>query len=189
MSGREQIGIDPPRQGFDPADEPRIWQLLVDADRSFIPPLSSRSSSVQSELGAHDFDPLGPRTYFASLREQWFQLARTDTGLVIGLMSHRPRYILPVDLEGGAHHYVSTVIVDRSYRRQGITRRMYTELLRWAAEAEEGVATRTWSTNDGHLALLAQMGFAVVHRLVDDRGGGLDTVYLVRHRAPAGASS
>lgn len=177
------MDIDPPRLGFDIQDEPQIWRLLVDADRSFIPPLSSRSSSIASDLGAHDLDPAGPRTYLTSLRGQWFQMARNETGMVVGMMSYRPGYVLPVDDNAGPHHYVSTVIVDPVHRRQGITRRMYTQLIERAADAGESVATRTWSTNDGHLALLTQLGFAVIQRMADDRGPGLDTVYLANQHA------
>jgi len=51
---------------------------------------------------------------------------------------------------------------------------LYLELLR----RERGwIATRTWSLNSAHIHILEKLGFALVKRLVDHRGPGIDTVY------------
>lgn len=186
MSSEADVSIDPPRAGFESRDSARMWELLRDADASFIPPLSARNSTVQQQLGGNDADDLadvdvrGPLVYFESLRSQNFFLARDGHGAVIAFMSFRTGYTLPAADRCERYHYVTTVIVDPRHRRQGITRRMYELLIAEAAAHGEGVATRTWSTNDAHLALLETIDFTVVIRRPDDRGTGIDTVYLAR---------
>lgn len=182
MNERAVYRIDRPRQGLEPKDRHAVWQILADADEQFIPPLSARTSSVQSDLVASDLDPDGPREYFSSLRTQHFLIARGPEGRAVGFMSFRKDYSLPdeVPVERGSYYYVSTVIVGRAHRRQGITRAMYELLLDDAALHRQGVATRTWSTNAGHLALLEQLGIGVVHTIPDGRGRGIDTLYLAQ---------
>lgn len=182
MEEREESRIDPPRRGLDPKDEDAIWKLLADADGQFIPPLSSRTSSVQPDLVDSELDPAGPREYFTSLRAQHFLIARDSEDRAVGFMSFRPDHSLPAEVSVRRHgyHYVSTVIVDPAHRRRGITRAMYEILLEDAARHGHGIATRTWSTNAGHLALLDQLGVEVVHTIPGDRGRGVDTIYLAR---------
>lgn len=152
------------------------------ADGQFIPPLSARTSSVQSDLLTSELDPDGPREYFNSLRTQYFLIARGAEGRAVGFMSFRKNYRLPEEAFAAADlcYYVSTVIVERAHRRQGLTRAMYGLLLDDADHHGYGVATRTWSTNAGHLALLAQLGIDVVHTIPDGRGRDVDTLYLAR---------
>ncbi|PMC75150.1 MULTISPECIES: GNAT family N-acetyltransferase [unclassified Brachybacterium] len=167
------------------ADVGEVWRLLHAADGEFIPPLSARESSTVQELSEPDptrlrTAPEGPREYFASMREQQFLLVRDEQGAVIAFMSFRPDYELPVQGFDAPCWYITTLVVDPPHRRRGISRALYAVMLHAAQLADRLVATRTWSTNDGHLALLDQLGFRVLERLVDDRGPGLDTLYLVR---------
>lgn len=181
MEERVKSRIDPPRLGIDPKDLGSVWEILVDEDRNFIPPLSARTSSVQSDLEVGELDPDGPREYFTSLRAQYFLIARGAAGRVVGFMSFRKNYRLPgATVASDCYFYVSTVIVERTHRRQGLTRAMYEVLFADAAHHRQGVATRTWSTNAGHLALLGRLGVAVVHTIPDGRGQGVDTLYLAR---------
>lgn len=174
--------IDPPRQGLDPSDVHEIWEILEEADGQFIPPLSARDSSVQSDLVVDELDPDGPREYFAALREQFFLIARDAGGRAVGFMSFRRDHRLPAEasVQSDEYFYVSTVIVAPAHRRRGITRAMYELLLEEAARHGQGIATRTWSTNSGHLALLDELGVGTVLTIPDGRGRGIDTVYLAR---------
>lgn len=182
MEERVHSRIDPPRHGLDPKDLDSIWEILRDADGQFIPPLSARTSSVQSDLIVSELDPDGPREYFDSMRTQYFLIARGTKGRAVGFMSFRKNYRLPEEASAppGLYYYVSTVIIERAHRRQGLTREMYELLLENADHHGHGVATRTWSTNAGHLALLEQLGIDVVHTIPDGRGRGVDTLYLAR---------
>jgi hypothetical protein len=42
------------------------------------------------------------------------------------------------------------------------------------------VITRTWSTNHNHLALARNMGLTRSVVLENDRGNGVDTVFLIK---------
>lgn len=182
MSEPGTFRIDVPRRGIDPHDADAIWEILVQADGQFIPPLSSRTSTVQSDLSTSALDPDGPREYFDALRAQHLLVSRDESGRAVGFMSFRKDYRLPeaASVQRDAYFYVSTVIVEPAFRRRGITRAMYDVVLEESCRAGQGVATRTWSTNAGHLALLEQLGIDVVHRVPEGRGPGVDTLYLAR---------
>lgn len=178
--------IDDPRHGAGPPEDEAIWQLLLAADEEFVPPLSTRESTTQAALrpatqAEDDAMGEGPVQYFEALQDQQFILAREKrSSAVVGFLSFRAGHRLPAPAPEGHHLYVSTVIVGRDHRRRGITRAMYQRLLAEAALLGQGVATRTWSTNTGHLRLLEQIGIAEVLRLPDHRGTGIDTLYLAR---------
>lgn len=160
-----------------------IWQLLLDADQSFVPPLSARHSSTQSALStATPGEVREPRQYFEALQKQHFILARpvNEGSAVAGFMSFRTGYTLPAGRSAPQYHYVTTVIVRPASRGQGLTTRMYRRLMAVAKATGNGVATRTWSTNAHHIGLLSKLGFSVAHRVPNDRGVGVDTVYFVK---------
>lgn len=165
----------------------RVWELLRSADREFVPPLSARRSSTQTDLSgsAPGIVPDGPREYFAVMSAQPVLLAymtRGTSDAVAGFMAFRRDVALPGPPRPSL--YVTTVVVDPACRRQGVTSAMYRELIALATAEGCGVSTRTWSSNAGHLALLEGLGFRIIERRVDDRGPNIDTVYLER----AGAS-
>lgn len=170
--------IDDPRQGIGASEHEAIWQLLLAADEEFKPPLSSRESTTQAVLSEAS-QAEGPVQYFETLKNQQFILAREkQSSEVVGFLSFRADHRLPAPAPEGRHLYVSTIIVGRDHRRHGITRAMYQRLITEGARLGQGVATRTWSTNTGHLRLLELLGFAEVLRLPDHRGPGIDTLYL-----------
>lgn len=171
----------------DAALEPKvaaaIWQLLLDADQSFVPPLSARHSSTQSALStATPGEVREPQQYFEALQKQYFILARPvdDGNGVAGFMSFRTAYTLPAGAYAARYHYVTTVIVRPASRGQGLTTRMYRRLMATAKATGNGVATRTWSTNPHHIGLLTKLGFTVAHKVPNDLGAGVDTIYFVK---------
>lgn len=99
---------------------------------------------------------------------------------VDGLMSYVHGYRLVTEGYEGPCLYVSTVVVRPASRGRHLAERMYGELIALSQRTGLPVATRTWGTNAAHLRVLGRLGFAVVGRLVDDRGPGVDTVYLLR---------
>lgn len=153
-----------------------VWDLLCRYDHEFIPPLSAREYTDQSDLTLDVTGMKEPKRYFEMLKEQSFLLAQ-EQDQVVGFMSFRPDY----RYEHGGEHvgtiYVTTVIVDQAYRGQGITTRLYKELEEIAKARNLPIMTRTWSSNDGHIRVLHNIGMQEVNRIKDGRGPGLDTVY------------
>jgi len=163
----------PPRR----LEEP-LRRLLTDADEEFVPPLSARASTVQSSLGPAIARAQGIEAYLAGVLGQALLVAEAADGL-LGLLSYRPHHVVAVHGREpiGPLAYVTTVVVTPSARGRGVARALYGALL---AEVGGGaVATRTWSHNDAHLRLLESLGFTEAIRLPDDRGPGVDTVYLL----------
>ena len=63
-----------------------IMELLSLCDQEFIPPLSARSSTIQSNLGPQGGKREGPVAYFENIQHQPAFLA-VDDGRVVGFMS------------------------------------------------------------------------------------------------------
>jgi ribosomal protein S18 acetylase RimI-like enzyme len=208
-----------------PVADPTPWagavrRLLWRTDDEFVPPLSTRSGTTQTDgLAAasershrRSTDPPNPDpvsrdatsggfdAYCASVLAQPAVLALGDapgdereagngngdgdrdgdeTGTVVGLLSVRDGYRASTLGDYQPAAYVTTVVVDPAVRRRGIARRLYTTLAEDppADVASPFLATRTWSTNRGHVTLLTDLGFEAVTRLPDDRSAGVDTVY------------
>jgi ribosomal protein S18 acetylase RimI-like enzyme len=74
------------------------------------------------------------------------------------------------------------LVVDEGYRNRGIATAFYNYLLSSLPPAlsQPAVSTKTWSTNRPHIAILESVSFDCVHRVVDDRKAGVDTVYYAR---------
>ncbi|MBR2801423.1 MAG: GNAT family N-acetyltransferase [Erysipelotrichaceae bacterium] len=159
------------RQELSEKEKGEVWQILIESDREFVPPLSARSSTVQQDLQDTNEKEL-PSAYFAALQEQSFLLAKEGEE-TLGFLSYRQGYVLE-KLGKEAYTYVSTVIVRKPYRGQGITAQLYQHLRKIT---EEKVLLRTWSGNTAHMAVLTKLGFREVLRIPNDRGEGIDTVY------------
>lgn len=157
-----------------------VWELLCQYDSEFIPPLSVREYTNQSDLMVSSTAKQEPNRYFEMLKEQSFLIAQ-DRDKVIGFMSFRLHYVYE-DLNDRVETiYVTTVIVDKEYRGQGITTQLYTELEEIARQRNQPIMTRTWSTNDSHIRVLNKIRMQEVKRIEDGRGPGLDTVYYRKY--------
>lgn len=157
-----------------------VWELLCRYDSEFIPPLSAREHTYQSDLTIGLTAKKEPKRYFEMLKEQAFLLAQNQDK-VIGFMSYRPHYVSEDLNEQVETIYVTTVIVDKEYRGQGITTRLYTELEGIAKQRKMPIMTRTWSTNDSHIRVMNKIRMQEVKRIEDGRGPGLDTVYYRKY--------
>jgi ribosomal protein S18 acetylase RimI-like enzyme len=155
-----------------------IRRLLELADEEFVPPLSARSGTDQRD-GLDDSAGDSLDAYLDAALDHTYILARVE-GEVAGVLSFHDGYEIP-ELEGYLpSNYVSTVIVHPDHRRNGYARGLWNRMLQDLPESrrEPFVTTRTWSTNDSHVELLAELGFEEVTRIPDDRGPGIDTVYF-----------
>lgn len=155
----------------------QIFKLICDADKEFVPPLSSRNSTTQTNLSENADRGELPYEYFEGIKDQAAILAVEDNK-IIGFMSFIPEKCVKMGKKQIHALYLSTIIVDKENRRRGISYGMYQFLL--DKYKDKNIITRTWSTNLGHLELLKKLGFQLIKCIPDDRGEGIDTVYYGR---------
>lgn len=151
-----------------------IREMVREADAEFIPPLSARSGTTDTDLtGATTEGDVGP--YVRQMLSQEILAAFDEDGFLAGVLPYIPARVLRRGEEEVTAEYVSMIIVGADHRRRGVARALYEALL----SRGDAVATRTWAQNDGHLALLGDLGFSEWWRIPGDRGPGVDTVYLL----------
>lgn len=156
----------------------QILKILTSCSDEFVPPLASRKSTTQSNLtNSHENACDIPYDYFEALKKQHILIAEED-GIVMGFMSFKENYITDIITKQYIPNiYISTVIADKNFRRQGVTKGLYQSLL--GKYKDKTMFTRTWSTNFSHIKLLTSLGFAEFKRISNDRGNGIDTVYFI----------
>lgn len=152
-----------------------VRTLLADCGDEFVPPLSSRYSTRQSELGPNQPHGDGVSAYFEEMRRQPIILAQEGHELT-GFLSYIPGFVL--DFLPDRSCYVSTICVDRKRRHRGIASSLYERVERIARPGI--VSLRTWSTNEAQIAVLERRGYVCARRIADDRGRGIDTVYFAK---------
>lgn len=154
-----------------------IHALLVQADQEFIPPLSSRGSSTQTDLSQTQSVSQGAKAYYETMAAQPAILAVDETGKCVGFMAFKRDYTCEYVGET-PNLYASTCVVHPSTRGQKLMERFYRKMIELFPQCH--IFTRTWHTNYPHLRVLEKLGFAQIARLKDHRGPGLDTVYFQR---------
>ncbi|NLK86553.1 MAG: GNAT family N-acetyltransferase [Clostridiaceae bacterium] len=161
-----------------------IWDIMCDCNREFVPPLSSRNSPTQSNLltgrddTQTDVDDK-PYVYFEEIRKQHFILAEIE-GKVIGFLTFKTDHMCDALQDFGVSNYITTVCIDKKYRKQGILSRLYEHMENKLPDSIHcsKVSTRTWSQNDAHAGFLLKRGYTLLKTLPDDRGPGIDTLYF-----------
>ena len=152
-----------------------IKELLVLCDSEFLPPLSSRKSTVQNDFAADEAGG-GVDAYFNDIKNQSAFISYSGKTLM-GMMSFRENHTSHImDNSCLPNVYISTIIVHPSYRRQGLTGKFYRDVMEKYPDRK--IFTRTWSTNEAHIGLLKKLGFSEYARIENDRGQGIDTVYF-----------
>ena len=151
-----------------------IIQLLEESDNDFLPPLSRRGSPNDKAFLGENNGSNGVLSYYTEMNRQPI-LAAFSENKIVGFVSFRE------DNRDGENSsiYVSTLVVAKAARGQGLTRGMY-DYLSSTAFPEHAFRTRTWSTNAAHIKILSRFGFHETKRLENDRGAGIDTVYYER---------
>ena len=105
-----------------------ILELLTLCDMEFIPPLSSRNSTTQSNLEPGEEHAAVPTQYFAHIRSQSAFVAE-DNGHVVAFMSFKKNYVCEeIPPSFSPNVYITTVIVRQNYRNGGITNSFYRKL-------------------------------------------------------------
>ena len=154
----------------DEAERQAVYDILVECDDDFVPPLSYRAGTKQTDWTHKGATHEGVRDYFDTVMQQHVLLWKRD-GEVIAFMSFRPH---------GSVCYLSTLCVRHACRGQGLSPKIYRAAQQWAREhGGEITVLRTWSTNAAQMHLMGKLGYVEKARLKDDRGPGVDTVYYV----------
>ncbi|MFD1019822.1 GNAT family N-acetyltransferase [Thalassobacillus hwangdonensis] len=165
-------------------EKKRVWEILCECDKEFVPPLSARENSAENELlgeGAEDAEPV---EHFEEMIEENFLLAKDQaSGEVVGFLTFRNGYECHELRNHAPSNYITTICVTKTYRNNGITKRFYhhmnKENLPEQAHASY-VTTRTWNGNGAHIKVLETIGFEVAERLENHRGEGIDTIYFAK---------
>ena len=164
------------------ANQNGVWKLLLRCQGEFVPPLSARHDTTQTDLAPVASAALAekpPLDYFEKLLEQSFVLC-FDGEKMRGFLSFIDGYSCAPDIPLADTLYVSTILVAPEARNQGAANGMYERLFAYSSQTGRGISTRTWSTNRSHISILEKNGFRCVLSIPNDRGAGIDTVYYKR---------
>ena len=165
-----------------PALNPDLWQQLLElCDQDFVPPLSHRNSTSQTNWAETEEKTDGIAEYLENICSQHVVLWKKE-GVVRAFMTWKDHFNCE-NLEAYPDScYLTTLCVWPDYRGQGISEVMYAEAEKDIAAKFPGsrITLRTWSTNGAQEHILDKLGYGLVRRLKDDRGEGIDTVYFVK---------
>lgn len=158
-----------------------ILEMLYAGDKDFVPPLSARSSTTQSDLTSSSSNEDGVRLYFNEMKKQRFLVA-TEGETLLAFVSFKENYTnSAIDENLLPNIYISTLIVKPEARGKHLTQTMYDMLFK--AFADRNILTRTWSTNAAHIRILSKFDFKTLSILENDRGQGIDTIYFIKRPA------
>lgn len=165
--------VDPTASSTSDVD---VELLLEQVDQEFCPPLSCRSDT-RSTIAASGAGR-GLSAYLEAMRQESWLLA-VERGRVVGLLSFVLRRDDPVLPQCFPSLYATTVAVVPDRRRAGTATQLYRALADHAGRCDVPyLTTRTWTTNDSHARLLAELGFRVVATRPDERAPGIGSVHF-----------
>jgi len=157
-----------------------IRRLLTAANESFLPPLTDPSRAEMSRASGQ-----APSTDIDSHVDGCVDrpmVGALDGDQLVGFASFEPM----VDSEPLADYtptnHLTVLVVDEAYRNQGLATDLYGYLFESLPpnQQQPAISTKTWSTNDAHLAILDSLDFTCVASVKNDRAPGVDTVYYAR---------
>lgn len=124
---------------------------------------------------------LPPYRYFEELKTQEFISAvQIGSNKTIGFISYSTQHKFEFLKNEHQIIYITTVIVDKEFRGNGITGNMYDCLFKHLKTQFNSkiIITRTWSTNRSHIRILFNKGFAQILTKKNHRGNSIDTLYF-----------
>ncbi len=153
-----------------------VKQLLEMCNEDFVPKLSARNSSTQSDFDASTEGNSSLDGYFKCICTQvnYFLI---ENKKVVAFMSCIENYVSSV-IQASPNMYISTLIVHHDYRKRGYASRIYEYVIK--KNSKKHIYTRTWSENNSHINILLSRNFHEFERIEDDRGPNIDTVYYER---------
>ncbi len=149
-----------------------IKELLMLADKEFVPPLSLRHSSSQLNFNNKQKTENIENYLNDILKQENILVIDDEKDKIVGFLSFKFDYILNFDDERKFgleknNIYISTIIVNKKYRGRGITYSMYKLLL--SKFPQKYLYTRTWSGNNSHIFILNKLDFSELYRAENDR--------------------
>ena len=159
----------------------QIFDIMLEGDKDFVPPLSARFSTSDMSFSANTGAKNGINAYFEDMiREQI--LAAVEDGVLLGFVTFKRDLVNGViGADTLPNLYICTLLLSPAARGKGLTKAMYAHLFN-TLYPEANIYTRTWSTNTAHLKILEHFGFSLIKRIKNDRGAGIDTVYFEKKR-------
>ncbi len=159
-------------------DEEAVLALLEETESEFVPPLSKRTSTHQTDLSTPAAsDRTGVEAYFAELAGQPFLLAREGRRFA-GFLSYIRGFDAGWIRLGADAVYITTICTAPEFRHRGVASALYRALEKRICPS--AMLIRTWSTNGAQRSLLEKGGYRMVRCLADDRGPGIDTLYYLK---------
>lgn len=169
-----------------PHTENLVWEILWECEQDFYPPLSTRDSTEQSQLHTSreaESISIAPLSYFEELKKQHFLLA-TDkaTHTLIGFLSYRHGYESDETIQYSPSNYITTTCVRKSMRNRGVANQLFAFMEAEIPQSQQlpFITRRTWSTNYNQLSLYEKYGYTCIHRILNDRDNGVDTLYYAK---------
>ena len=158
-----------------------IYQMISDSDFEFVPPLSKRSSTSQTNLSGNT-EGKGVLDYFQGVLKQEI-LGAFDNGELQGFVSFIKDFDSNViSKDSFPNIYISTLVSKKSARGKGLTKGVYDYLFN-TLFPDRNIFTRTWSTNIAHISILNKFGFNIIKTIENDRGNNIHTVYLEKQKS------
>jgi ribosomal protein S18 acetylase RimI-like enzyme len=166
----------------------QVRELYAEVDSEFVPALSQRGSVAQ-RLDRWDTEALPQFSKEERLEayvQQSFEedlLAAYVDGRFAGFMTYVAKYETEAIPAYCPCTYVMNLACHREFRGQGVARALYDAVMDLPPDlAFPFVATRTWTTNDAHIGLLAKLGFREVARLPQEIQPNVYRAYFARER-------
>lgn len=152
-----------------------LWEILIECDNEFYPPLSYRES-----LDSNNKVTL-PYSYFTEMIDLSFVCVFQHQKL-IAFMSFSNTNLCEELKKFEKSNYITTICVSHSSRGKGLTTIMYDYLINNISDKLylPFITTRTWSLNTRHINVLKKLGFETVKILDNDRGNNIDTIYFAK---------
>ncbi len=157
----------------------KIREMLREYDKEFVPPLSTRKGTGQiKDLENQEKSHQGIQKYYQDVLTQDHILATKNEKLV-GFLTFIHGFEHKKIENYNPANYVSTILVEKEYRKKGVASKLYDKLLHGLPEEKklENITARTWSGNKPHQNLLEKLGFERIHTIKNDRGNGIHTIY------------
>lgn len=160
----------------DPKAKAGIWKILCDVDEEFVPPLSSRGGPKDKSFDARGPLEPHPHEYFQRMKLQPSYFVEYESEMV-AFLAYVKDYNVP-EIDYCVSRYVSTIGVSQDFRRKGLARKLYENLIEDVKSecSSNKIVTRTWSSNTGHINLLKDLGFELVATKKSARSQNIDTV-------------
>ena len=164
-----------------------ILDILIECDEEFIPSLSSRSSTEQTNFISVENQNTDnkPIRYLKRMLEQ-NNILVIHNKTVIAFMSFIHNYKSEFFNKDNIN-YISTICVRKTFRNKGIAKNLYEYIENNLPKdiTSQYVSTRTWSTNLPHINLLKNMNYEITYIVKNNRvlvnRDIIDTIYFEKN--------